>query len=101
MKQLLILPVLVLAGCATATPPAADQPPIHGVTPGHNCSNANLRQFVGQAATADLDARMLQVSNAATIRWVPPGTAVTMEFRADRLTVFLDAQNRIERLSCS
>jgi hypothetical protein len=71
------------------------------VTPGHTCNSANLQQFVGQAESADLESRMLQVSGAATVRWVPPGTAVTMEFRSDRLTAFLDAQNKVERLSCS
>lgn len=44
---------------------------------------------------------MLRVSGAKTVRWVPQGTAVTMEFRSDRLTVFLDAHNKVERLSCS
>jgi len=71
------------------------------VTPGHTCSSANLQQFVGQAQSADLESRMLQVSGAATVRWVPQGTAATMEFRSDRVTVFLDAQNKVERLSCS
>lgn len=99
-------PVLLLlsflAGCAkVAPPPAADPTPIHGVTPGHTCDATNLQQFVGQAQSAELESRMLQVSGAATVRWVPQGTAVTMEFRSDRLTVFLDAQNRVERLSCS
>jgi hypothetical protein len=95
-----VLPLL--AGCAKVAPPlAADPTPIHGVTPGHTCSSSNLQQFVGQVRSADLESRMLQVSGAATVRWVPQGTAVTMEFRADRLTVFLDAQNKVERLSCS
>jgi hypothetical protein len=44
---------------------------------------------------------MLQVSGAAVVRWAPFGSAVTMEYRFDRLTVFLDANNRVERISCS
>ena len=28
------------------------------------------------------------------------GMMVTMDFRADRLTVYLDAANRVERASC-
>lgn len=101
MRPAFAFAVLTLAGCATVPSQAADQPPVHGQTPGHACSNARLQQFVGQARSADLAAQMLQVSGGATIRWVPPGTAVTMEFRSDRLTVFMDAQNRVERLSCS
>jgi hypothetical protein len=44
---------------------------------------------------------MLRVSNAAFVRWVPFGTMATMEFREDRLTAFLDENNRINRISCS
>ena len=91
---------VLLAACSTAQPPA-DSPPLHGVTPGHKCDPANIQQFVGQPATSELGAQMMRVSNAAVIRWVPQGTAVTMEFRFDRLTVFLGANNRVERISCS
>jgi hypothetical protein len=96
---------LVLAACSTqaapAPPPPGDTTPVHGVTPGHNCDNSNIQQFVGRQRSADLEAEMLKVSNAAFVRWAPFGTMVTMEFRADRLTVFLDANNRVERISCS
>ena len=91
---------LLAAACATAQPPA-DSPPLHGGNPGQKCDPANIQQFVGQQATSQLGAQMLRVSGAAVIRWVPQGTAVTMEFRFDRLTIFLDANSRIERISCS
>jgi hypothetical protein len=93
---------LMLAACSTAQAPLpADSPPLHGTTPGHKCDPANIQQFVGQQRSADLERRMLQVSGAALVRWAPFGTAVTMEYRFDRLTVFLDANNRVERISCS
>ena len=91
---------MLLAACSTAQAPA-DSPPLHGVTPGHKCDPTNIQKFVGQPATSELGAQMLWASNAATIRWVPQGTAVTMEFRFDRLTVFLDGNTRVERISCS
>jgi hypothetical protein len=43
---------------------------------------------------------MLAVSGARDLRWVAKGMMVTMDFRDDRLTVQLDAANRIERASC-
>ena len=96
---------LLLAACSTAqapaTQPPADSPPLHGTTPGHKCDPANIQQFVGQMRSAELERRMHQVSGAATVRWAPFGTAVTMEYRFDRLTVFLDASNRVERIGCS
>jgi hypothetical protein len=87
---------LASASCATA-----EQIPVRGETPGYTCSNANIQQFVDRQATAELGAEMLRVSGAGTLRWVPHGAAITMEFRSDRLTVFLDTANRVERLSCS
>ena len=100
MRLPIALAALALVACAKVAPPPAD-PPIHGVTPGYTCNGSNLQQFVGQPQSPDLEAQMLRVSGAKTVRWVPQGTAVTMEFRSDRLTVFLDGQNKVERLSCS
>ena len=44
---------------------------------------------------------MLKATGARHLRWVPPRTAVTMDFRADRLTVSYDDNMVIERVSCS
>jgi hypothetical protein len=84
------------ASCATA-----EQIPVRGETPGRTCIDADIQQFAGRQATAELGAEMMRVSRAGTLRWVPHGSVITMEYRSDRLTVFLDATNRIERLSCS
>ena len=91
---------LLTGACSTAQPPA-DSPPLHGTTPGHKCNPANIQQFVGQKRSAEVEKRMRQVSGAAVVRWAPFGTAVTMEYRFDRLTVFLDAKNRVDRIGCS
>jgi hypothetical protein len=88
---------LPLAACATtgeesaqATPPAEEGP----------CSNEGLDRFVGQTATADLGAEMLKVSGARTLRWGAPGTAMTMDFRPDRLTVSYDEKMAITSARC-
>jgi hypothetical protein len=87
--------ILALAACTVAQSDAtADAPP-----PG-TCRNETLAQFTGQAASQNLGARMLAASGAQAIRWVAHGMMVTMEFRADRITVYLDASNRVERASC-
>ena len=87
---------LLLAACATQAAPPAQDP----AAP-HKCDPSNIQQFVGQQRSSDLERRMLEVSGASLVRWAPFGTAITMEFRADRLTVFLDENNRINRISCS
>ena len=64
------------------------------------CRNEPLAQFTGQPASQELGAKMLAASGAKTIRWVPKGSVITMEFRADRVTVLLDGANRVEGANC-
>ena len=91
---------MLVTGCAT-NPSADAAPPVQGATGDGKCDPANIQQFVGKERSAELEQEMLRVSGAAKVRWAPYGTAITMEYSADRLTVFLDANNRVERISCS
>lgn len=88
--------LLAVSACALAEPV-----PVRGGTFGSRCNDSSIQQFVGRQATAELGAEMQRVSAAAIVRWVPHGTMITMEYRSDRLTVYLDANNRVERISCS
>ena len=96
MPKAVAAAALVLAGCST--PPG--DPPVHEELPGRECHTTELDRFTGQLATAELGAAILRQSNAAVLRWVPHGAMITMEYRADRVTVSLSAENRVERLSC-
>jgi hypothetical protein len=91
----LVIPAL-LPACSTAPAP----PPAHGETAGHECQSDGLERFAGQPVTSEIGTDILRTSKAATIRWVEPGQMVTMEFRADRVTVHLAPGNRIERVNC-
>ena len=99
MREAALLPALALAACATAAPPPPPEVPVHGEVPGYTCRDPG-DGFVGQQATAELGARLLAQSGARTLRWVAHGSMITMEFSPSRLTVHLDAGNRVERLSC-
>jgi hypothetical protein len=90
---------LLLGACAMARAPA-ELPPQHGATPDHQCEASDIQQFVGKQATAELGAQMLRTSGAGVLRWVPHGSVITLEYRFDRLTVYLDSANRIERINC-
>ena len=94
MRNLFALSLVSLAAC-TSIQPAEPAPPALDA-----CLPANLDRFAGQAATGELGARMLASSGKTTLRWVQPGMMVTMDFREDRLTVYLDAANKVERASC-
>jgi hypothetical protein len=85
-----------LAACSTA--PAG--PPVHGVTPGHECKAGGTDQFLGQAGNSEIGAAILRATNAAVLRWAPPGYMMTMDFRADRVTVWLGPDYRITKVSC-
>jgi hypothetical protein len=91
------LALLPVAACTIAT---SDQTASPGSEPAGTCRNDSLAQFVGQAASQDLGARMLAASGARTIRWVPKGGVITMEFNPSRLTVQLDGSNRVESANC-
>ena len=89
------LALLPLAGCTIAQSDAtADGPP-----PG-SCHREALGQFTGQPASQELGAQILRASGARTIRWVPKGSMITMEYSAERVTVHLDGYNRVERANC-
>ena len=94
-KMLLVLPVM-LSACSTA--PA--EPVVHGETPGHICKEDGTAQFVGQTRNDAVGAEIKRVSNAAVLRWAPPGVMLTMDFRADRVTVWLDPANKITKVRC-
>jgi Peptidase inhibitor I78 family len=96
MRSWLLIAPAALAACSTA--PA--EPVVHGVTPGRTCQAARTNQFVGQPGTSETGAAILRATNAAVLRWAPPGYMMTMDFRADRVTVWLGADYTITKVSC-
>jgi len=95
------VPIAVLLASAACTPvemrgetPAA--PPVAAA-----CNADSLGELVGKRAS-DARADVMQTrSGARTLRWIAPNTAMTMDFRPDRLNVYVDAKGRIERFTCA
>ena len=83
-------------------PPAYGTPsaPVQAAPAAGECNNAGLARFTGQVGTGALGAEMLRASGAKVIRWVHRGTAVTMDYSPQRLTVHLTAGNVIQRAAC-
>ena len=96
MRNVLVLIPGLLCACATA--PA--QPLVHGETPGHTCKTDGTDQFIGQTKSDAVEKQIRDVSNAAVLRWAPPGVMLTMDFRADRVTVWLDPAGKITKVRC-
>ncbi len=85
MKLVLILTAaaLMLNACETATEPGPD-----------TCGAAALQDRIGEGRTALTDPL------PEGTRIIPPGTAVTQDYRPERLNIDVDAQGRITRIWC-
>lgn len=85
---------LVLAACVDAVvPPAPVEPP--SLPPENACGAADLQDLVGQSA-----ARLETMRFAGPTRVIRPGMAVTMDYSASRLNLYIDTEGNIERVSC-
>lgn len=87
---------LALAGCASTPPTSETPPPLAG-----SCDREAGEAFIGQKATAELGTKLIEATGARQLRWVPPRTGVTMDFRPDRLTVSYDDDMVITQVSCT
>ena len=96
MRKIFALGPALLAACSTA--PA--DPPIHGVTPGHKCQTEGTDQFIGRSKSSATGAAIKRASNAAVLRWAPPGVMLTMDYREDRVTVHLGPDKKITEIKC-
>ena len=99
MKTAVSLAALVaLTGCAATTPPPGG-PPVRD--PEGSCRAEPGQRFVGTRATAEVGTQMLAATGAKILRWVPPRSAVTMDFNPSRLTVSYDDNYVITTVACT
>lgn len=94
----LSLPLLMMA-CAT-TAPDGQQYQEREAGADHSCDASGLQDHIGHTASTRSGAILLELSGVRVLRWVPPRTAVTMDYRHDRLTVSYDDDMAITRISC-
>lgn len=87
---------LALSACATTGEGGNESPIAEG-----SCKADAGQRFVGQKATTETGNALIKATGANRLRWVPPRSAVTMDFQADRLTVSYDDNMVIERVSCT
>lgn len=104
MRKPLVLVPALLGACSTAAAPGRAPtpaaPPVHGQTLGHVCTADGTGQFIGQMRSDETAEAIKRVSHAKIVRWAPPGVAMTMDYRSDRVTVYLDASNTITKINC-
>lgn len=100
IKPAITLTLFGLTACATTTPPFDDDGNPNVREQADTCDAAAAQGMIGERATSALGGELLGITGARTLRWVPPRTAVTMDYRMDRLTVSYDDNMLIERISC-
>ena len=96
MRTMLPSCLILLTACAGA----GSEGPVTVPSAEDSCRNDGLGRFAGQTASAELGAQLLAASGARTLRWGAPGMAMTMDFRADRLTVSYDEKMVITSVRC-
>ena len=96
MPRILLLLALVASAAGAQRVVGLDQVP-----PGSKCEQtAILNSFVGQPASIELAARLMTAARAPKLRWVAAGQPAALAHNAKRLTVQLDAQNRVLSVAC-
>ena len=88
---------MLLSACATPMPK-----PVHPPGgPEDQCGAGKLGAYIGRPADAQTMAAIRAAVGHDRIRVIRPGMAVTMDYRADRLNVDVNENDRIRRVYCS
>ena len=64
------------------------------------CDAGAAQRFIGETASEAMGRQLLAATGARELRWAPPRSALSMDYRADRLTVEYDDHLKITRISC-
>jgi hypothetical protein len=99
MKALGVLAMAMMMGAAPPPPSAPEGFPVRGET-GHHCNAAKAKKLVGRKRSPTVEREALRLSGAGSVRWIPIGSMVTMDFRSDRLNLHLDRKGRILSVNC-
>lgn len=87
-----LLPAIALLAACTTTP----EPP----RAAKQCDATAVQAQVGHLADEATIEVARDAAHAKTVRVIRPGQAVTMDFRDDRLNLYLDEQGKVSRASC-
>jgi hypothetical protein len=98
MRKSLLIAAAMLGACAAANTSGAT--PVRGVTPGYKCRTNGTDIFLAQVGSRATGAAIKRTTKAAVLRWSPPNTMLTMDYREDRVTVWLDKNKKITKIRC-
>jgi hypothetical protein len=85
-----------LAACA-----ATGDAPVAGLEPASmTCNAAAALGHLGHDATEAMGQAILKDSGASILRWGPPNSVWTMDYREDRVNVRYDDKMKITEITC-
>lgn len=99
IRLLAFAAALPLAACSSSETPVESTPAPPPETE-MTCKADAVQRYVGQTATPDLGGAILKASGARTLRWGPPRSAMTMDYRVDRVNVMYDDAYKITQVTC-
>lgn len=92
---------LSLSACmATGSPDTVAPSPAPMPPQDMACNAESVQNLIGQTVSAELGDQILKSAGARTLRWGPPRSAWTMDYRTDRVNVRYDDAMIIEAISC-
>lgn len=89
---------ITVTGCSTFQP--AKKTPAQIAKANYICDAKELQVLIGEQANDNTGKLALKKSYAKKLRWIPPNSAVTMDYRKDRLNISYDDEMKIQKVSC-
>lgn len=83
----------LLAACTQQGAIGEANPP--APVPGVGCNAAKVKKIIGQQRSDAIEAEAKRLTHAKTVRWITPGSGVTMDFRSERLNLSLNEAGKI------
>jgi hypothetical protein len=102
MKYLMPLALIALSGCASPerkAPYTTENIPI-AEAGGFECDASAAQYAVGQKTSVALAQQLMAKARASVLRWMPPRSAVTMDYSPMRLNISYDDAMVIDRITC-
>lgn len=96
----IILPLAIVASLTLISCRDGRPTPLPGPPQGRVCNAGGVQSLIGRPLNAGNRAMARRVSRASVVRVLRPGQMVTMEFRADRLNLDVNARGIITGARC-